>query len=207
MKKKRWQPSAGFLRINLRRNETKGGFLVFLSFITIVEAGAFDDTTALTAELARGVVTVSARLMGGMTGEILSSLEDGLKSEIIFQFRLYHKNTGLFSLFGDRLIFEKKITRVAYFDIFEDFFVMETQGAGVQKFRQKEEFLGEFFQFNDYSLAKLKDENLSQMYVLARISLNPVRIVPPLNIISLFFTHTAVTTPWVESALIDRVSF
>ncbi len=191
----------------MRRNETRGVFLVFLWFIILIEAGAFTVSAALRAELSGGEVTVSAELEGEMSDEILSSLKDGLKSEIIFQFRLYQKNRGLLSLFGDRLIFEKKISRIAYFDIFEGFFVMETQGEGVRKFLSKENFLKHFFQINDYNLTELKYENLSQIYVLARISLNPVRIVPPLNIISLFFTNTGVKTPWVESALAERGSF
>ena len=75
---------------------------------------------------------------------------------------------------------------------------METNGQGVRKFDRQEEFLENFFKLTDFPLARLADLNGVDYYVLARISLNPVRIVPPLNIITLF--SSGATTPWVESS-------
>ena len=192
------------MKLNLRRNKTRGAFSLVLLFISQSYVSALTETTSLSAVVEEKVITVSAQLEEVSPNEVLSSLQEGLKSEIIFQLRLYHKNRGFFSFFGDRLILEKTITRIAYLDIFEDLFVLETEELGIRKFRRKDHFLKSFFQLQDYRLAELSDENSSKFYVLARISLKPVRIVTPLNIISLFFRSTAITTPWAETALAKR---
>ena len=41
-------------------------------------------------------------------------------------------------------------------------------------------------------------------YVLARIRLSPVRIIGPLNIVTLFSSENLVTTDWVEEPLGSR---
>lgn len=167
-------------------------------------AAASPADTLLQVKLQETQVSASVELKTDMSDAVLLSLHDGLKAKIVFQFRLYRRMRGPWSIFGDRIIATGNVTRLAYLDIFEDRYIIETEGESLRQFNQQEQFMQSFVRCADYSLAEVPKDDLSQYYVLARIRLDPVRIVAPLNIITLFFGQTTVTTPWVESEIKPR---
>jgi hypothetical protein len=160
-------------------------------------------------------VLASAYLEGVPPESLLSSLRDGLTSEIVFQFRLYREQKGLGSLFGDRLIREETIVRQAGLDVFDRDFIMRSDRGEFFRFQEGEAFARQFFRMEGCDLGELAvgtpvfvaGEARSSRgaapayYILARIRYSPVRLVPPLNIISLFTRRTAVITRWVEAQL------
>ena len=156
------------------------------------------DTVSLDAARVGDLLEVSITLKGGDAEQVIASIQDGLKSEIVFQARLYERNRGLFSFLGDRLFVERKVVQVAYFDFFEDMYVVESELKGTRKYEQREEFMRDFFQLADLRLQDMRDlkREPGSYYILARIRLDPVRLVPPLNIISLFYSSAV--TPWQE---------
>ena len=88
------------------------------------------EEAILAAVVRGGRVIVSAALSGFESDQSYSSfrkglLEEGLKAEISYQFRLYKRNKSFFSFLGDKVITEKKITKTAYLDIYERVFVVE----------------------------------------------------------------------------------
>ncbi|HEC61768.1 MAG TPA: hypothetical protein ENI27_05880 [bacterium] len=173
---------------------------MFLVFFCLV-IGSFPvcaETVSLNAARVGDLLVVSIALKGGDAEQVLASIQDGLKSEIVFQARLYERNRGLFSFLGDRVFVEREVVQVAYFDFFDDMYVVESELKGTRKYEQREEFLRDFFHLADFSLQDMRylRRGPGSYYILARIRLDPVRLVPPLNIISLF--NSSVVTPWQE---------
>ena len=67
---------------------------------------------------------------------------------------------------------------------------------GVQVVRQTANLMAE-----DVQIGRLSSRESKEHYVLARISFSPVRLVPPLNMISLLYKKTAVVTRWTEAEI------
>ncbi|GAH18281.1 unnamed protein product, partial [marine sediment metagenome] len=118
-------------------------------------------------------------------------LEEGLKAEISYQFRLYKRNKSFFSFLGDKVITEKKIIKTAYLDIYERVFIIEVNEEK-KVLLYEEDFLRSFFKAEDIQIGRLSSRESKEHYVLARISFSPVRLAPPLNMISLLYKKTAV---------------
>jgi hypothetical protein len=149
----------------------------------------------LSAGLTSREIRVSADYAGDEIDQVLAALQEGFKSEIVFQFRLYERKRGFFSYFGDRLVFEKSVTRLAYRDLFEQRFVIES-GDERLSIGGEEAFLPAFFRLSGFRLASIRDIDVRDYYVLGRIRVQPVRLVSPLNIVTLLFRRTVTTTPW-----------
>jgi hypothetical protein len=148
-------------------------------------------------------IRVSADFTGGEIMEVLAALNEGFKSEIVFQFRLYERKHGFFAYFGDRLIFEKSFTRLAYRDLFEQQFVIESQDER-SAVKGDEAFVPAFFRLSDFLLAAIREIDVRDYYVLARIRVQPVRLVSPLNIVTLFSRQAVTTTPWLAADILER---
>lgn len=147
------------------------------------------------------LVRAALRLDDPKAREVLASMREGLKAEILFQLRLYRRQKGLFSFLGDRLIVEKRLSQVSYFDIFEGRYVIQGQGREPAAYGDADEFLRAFCTLPEYELAQLPGGDPAEYYVLARIRLTPVKMVPPLNIITLLFPETAFSTPWLRERI------
>jgi len=163
------------------------------------------EETLLTAVAREGTVIVSATLSGVESEQIYSTfrkglLEEGLKTEISYQFRLYRRNKGFFSFLGDKVITEKKIIKRAYLDIYERVFIIEVNEEK-KVLLYEEDFLRSFFKAENVQIGSLSSRESKEHYVLARISFSPVRLVPPLNMISLLYKKTAVVTRWAEAEI------
>ena len=158
---------------------------------------AYSQQVEIQAYQRDGSIYVDAFFSYDDTEEIFRSLGDGLKSEIIFEFRLYEKNEGFFSFFGDRLLLEKRPSYTAYFDVYEDaYVVVETDGT-YRQFDNKQTFIDNFFSISDFMLAEdLK--NILRHYILARIRLIPIKLIPPLTVIALFAETGNISSSWEE---------
>lgn len=179
--------------------------MLILSFIVSGSISLSAEETLLTAVAREGKVIVSAALSGFESEQTYSTfrkglLEEGLKAEICYQFRLYRRDTGFFSFLGDKIITEKKVIKTAYLDIYERVFIIEVN-KGKKVLLYEEDFLRSFFKAEDVQIGRLDSGESKEHYVLARISFSPVRLVPPLNMISLFYKKTAVVTRWAEAEI------
>lgn len=179
--------------------------LLILSFMVSSNISLSAEETLLTAVEREGKVIVSAALSGIESEQIYSTfrkglLEEGLKTEISYQFRLYRRNKGFFSFLGDKVITEKKIIKTAYLDIYERVFIIEVNEEK-EVLLYEEDFLRSFFKAEDVRIGGVSSGESREHYVLARISFSPVRLVPPLNMISLLYKKTAVVTGWTEAEI------
>jgi len=132
---------------------------------------------------------------------VLAALHDGLKSEIVFALRLYRRQKGFLAWLGDRPVVDLRVSRVASFDVFTNRYLVEQDGGPAEAFPDPEEFLRRFFVLSDHPVGAIEPGDPGAYYVLARARLSPVRIIGPLNIVSLFSSKSQITTDWVERAL------
>jgi hypothetical protein len=133
--------------------------------------------------------------------DVLSSLLEGLRAEIAFQLRLYRRNRGLFAFLGDRLLAERQVNQIASFDFYENRYKIQRGGQIAEEYVGEAEFLNAFFSLPETELGEIERGDGEDYYLLARVRMMPVKIIAPLNIITLFSTDTVFTTPWVEAEL------
>jgi hypothetical protein len=132
---------------------------------------------------------------------VLASLWDGLRAEITFQLRLYRRSSGVFAFLGDRLLHERQVYQVASFDFYENRYKILRDDRITGEYAAETEFLDAFFSLPEIELGEISTGDGGDYYLLARVRMMPVKIIPPLNIITLFSTDTVFTTPWVEAEL------
>jgi len=132
---------------------------------------------------------------------VLASLWDGLRAEITFQLRLYRRSSGTFAFLGDRLLRERRVYQIASFDFYENRYKILKDNSIAGEYTAEAEFLDAFFSLPEIDLGEIETGDGGDYYLLARVRMMPVKIIAPLNIITLFSTDTVFTTPWVESEL------
>ncbi len=188
-------------RPSSRRNESKGIALVILIAALLTAGPLAAQEARLETRLRDTTVHVTIEFESPRSEEVLASLRDGLKAEIIFQARLYRKSRGLLSFLGDRLLVETKISRTAYFDFYENRYMILRDGNLLGEYASEQEFLHSFFFLPDLELGEIDISELEKLYVLARVRMMPVKIISPLNIITLFSSETVSTSPWLEAEI------
>jgi len=152
-----------------------------------------------------GQLVVTARLENVKEEEILSALEQGLESEIVYHFRLFERTTGIFSFLGDRLLSQEAIGFTASLDRFNNTYVIDPTQGEPRLFKEKNDFLCRFLELEAHAFSEFQPEPDKQYYLRARIQLTPAVISGPLSIILLFF-RTGITTEWIELAVEPGVS-
>ena len=166
------------------------------------------ETSVLAQE---GRVFIEARLSGVARERILSSLHEGLVSQVAFQFRYYRRPGGAFWPFGDRLVRQAEMVHSGSMDFFDGRYILESElrltSAGtrdrndhpgdstVLSFSTPGEFMRHFLSVPSFVLETPNEGTRAERYVMARARLDYVRLDAPLNIITLFRT-TAATTEW-----------
>jgi hypothetical protein len=162
---------------------------------------AFAQETRLDAELRGGKVYGSVEYLNTHSQDVLASLWDGLRAEIIFQLRLYRRNRGILSFLGDRLVVERQVGKIALFDFYENRYKILKGDVVTGEYAAEVEFLDAFFSLSPTEIGEIEAWNERDYYVLARVRMMPVKLIAPLNIITLFSSETVFTTPWIEAEL------
>jgi hypothetical protein len=126
------------------------------------------------------------------------TLRDGLESRITFTVRLYEHRTGLAAVFGDALLDERRVSRVAFYDALAGRYVVEQDGQAAA-YPDGASLSDGFFSLRglDLDAAKASGHGRAR-YVAARALYDPVRLSPPLTILTLFGVAARVSTPWVR---------
>jgi len=157
---------------------------------------------ALDVRAASGVVRADlAFSTGGAEGPV-ASVRDGLESRITFTLRCYERRSGLAGLLGDLLLAQRTVVRVAFYDVLDRRFVVEQDGVRVS-YADEPGFLDAFFTLRGLELGSPAARSSAARdaparYVAARAQYDPVRLSPPLTILTLFRVAARHTTPWVR---------
>jgi hypothetical protein len=156
---------------------------------------------------AGGVVRADVAFAAGGADDPAATLRDGLESRITFTLRCYKRQTGIAGLFGDRLLAERTVVRVAYYDVLDRRFVVEQDGARTS-YADEAAFRAAFFALGGVELAPAAPARAGDAsdaapfrYVAARAQYDPVRLSPPLTILTLFRVAARYSTPWVRQAV------
>lgn len=144
-----------------------------------------------------GTLVASLTFRWDPPDELLASLQGGLESRIVFTARLYEKRAGLLAFRADRLVSQATVVRTAYRDILTQMFVVDEEGAAPRSYATTRELIAALFSvpgltFTDPAAARRGS------YVAARAQLEPVRLMPPLTLVTLAGV-AAYATPWARS--------
>ncbi|MFW5714825.1 MAG: hypothetical protein ACOCXF_00445 [bacterium] len=119
----------------------------------------------------------------------------GETSQISFEVRLFRETTGILSFLGDELIGEHKDTYYGSYDPFYEMFHLETSDNS-HNFMQEEEFFSAFRSY--YTNFVQPEAEAGRMYLKARITFTPRKLMPPLNVLEPFLPGSRETTGWVR---------
>jgi hypothetical protein len=172
-------------------------FLILFLILLVRPLDCFSQEILLDVWQTGPKINISARLGSAPYEEVFTSLQDGLEAEIIFQFRLYQNVRGLFSIFGDRLIAERQTSYRAHMNFYDNTYSLNTSNGKKLDFKGRDEFIEDFFRIDLYTISGFALEQDKEYYLRARIRLNHVKLVPPLNLIYIF-KPIGITTEWKE---------
>jgi len=155
---------------------------------------------AVKAARAGSVARVTAVFSWDRQAELLATLRDGLESRITFSFRTFERGTGLLAILGDRLLGERTLTRSAYVDILDGTYIVEEEGGTRSASSDLDALVAGFFTADGVAVpAPPRAAGGAPGYVAARVHFEPVRLMPPLTIVSLAGAAVSHTTPWVRA--------
>jgi len=149
----------------------------------------------LSLSSAAGVLSADITFRWDRMEELVSSLRQGLESRITFTARVYEKRRGILPLPGDRMLAEHRVARSAFWDFLDDQFVVETDTGARVSFASVDELLKGFFTL---SKIPLYNRPHTDLYVMGRAQFEPVRLMPPLTLVSMVGRAATYTSPWVR---------
>jgi hypothetical protein len=175
------------------------GLLLALLLLAAADLGAQD----LSLTVSRDSLLVSAGIVfrWDRQAELFSTLREGLESRITFTLRAFEKTPGMFAFLGDRLLAERTIARSAFFNFLDGTYVVEDDAGARATYTDLGALLKGFFTVEKTALARLRPERLAPCYVVARAQFDPVRLMPPLSIVSLAGAAATHTTAWVREEM------
>jgi hypothetical protein len=199
MSRTRFRRSVDCSKPNSRRSNAKTHVILILLLLASVYGSA--QEARLDAVLRDQKVYGAVEYLDSHSQAVLASLWEGLRAEITFQLRLYKRNRGILAFLGDRLLSERRVYQIASFDFYENRYKIQRDDSITGKYTAEAEFLDAFFSLPETELGEIDAGDGGDYYLLARVRMMPVKIIAPLNIITLFSTETVFTTPWIEAEL------
>ena len=127
--------------------------------------------------------------------EVREVFRNGETSQVKFEVRLFKESTGIWSFMGDELLAEHSGTYTGSFDPFYDMYLLQTSDNS-HEFVQEENFFSAFRSF--YTSFDIPATPESRMYVRARITFTPRKLMPPLNVLEPFLLDSRESTGWIQ---------
>ncbi len=127
---------------------------------------------------------------------VIDAIESGMRSEVAFEIRLYRPLDGLAGLLGDQLVAEYHPSFVAFRDRFTREYVIESPIGAQRRFSSRDEFLQEFFSIRSFTVPTGALPEIDDHYLLGRVELRPVKLVPALRLLQALRPGETIATPW-----------
>ena len=189
-------PSRSFSKAASRKNNARvfGAFLTFTAALIATPVAG----QSLTLEASSGPQGIRATVsfQWNKESELVSSVRDGMEARIVFTLRVYQKNAGFLPFLRDKLLKETRVARSAFWDFLDRKFVVESDDGTRSNYDSPSDLLSGFLSLRDFPLSRLPARPGEQRYVTARALLEPVRLMPPLTIVTLAGAAATYTTPW-----------
>jgi hypothetical protein len=145
-----------------------------------------------------GLVGATTSFQWARADQVIESLLAGLESRITFTTRLYELRRPAFSFAGDRVLAERTVTRSVFWDFLDKVFVVEQEGMLQKTYTDPHALVSGFFALDEVFTVQAAPAARRRLYVSARAQFEPVRLVPPLTLVSLAGAAATVTSPWVR---------
>ncbi len=169
--------------------------LLFLQTILL-----FSQQTDLSVDEEAGRYVISITMLDASTEKLIDSIREGYTAEVSFQIRLYKKMTGLFRIFGDRMIAEYHPTFEARWDVFNNHFtIVDTEGRP-HIYTSREKFLDHFLHLSEFPISFEMQEG-EEYYILSNVRLNTMKLVPPLTLLAPLLRGRWESSSWVRKPL------
>lgn len=152
----------------------------------------------LTVSSSTGVLSADVTFRWNRMEELVASLRQGLESRITFTARVYEKRRGILPFRGDRLLAERRVSHSAFWDFLDDRFVVETDTGARMSFGSVDALLKGFFGLSAIPLYTGPRDPGAALYVMARAQFEPVRLMPPLTLVSIVGRAATYTSPWAR---------
>ncbi len=183
-------------RTDLRRSKTKKRvvflFLIFSAFFL------YPQSAELNFSIRDNNLFVFLDLVEYDSEDMLLSLKEGFRSEIVFHIRLYEENTGVFEFIGDKLIYEVNPVYEARWDLVNNGYTITTEKNGeknIIRFIDRKDFLGFFLKLSDCRIDKVINV-AKKCYLTGRVSICSIKLPAPFTVPYLLMGGSKVTTPW-----------
>ncbi len=131
---------------------------------------------------------------------IIKSLYEGHRSEVLYEFRLLQEAEGIRKIFGDRLIEEEKTVYVARWDPLNESFVVLIDGSAERIFNDPQSFLDFFLSIKNRAIP-VSPPLAEDAYLLCRWSIQPIKLVPPLTLMTLIKPDLQTISSWERTAI------
>ena len=183
-----------FLKIALRKSSV---LVISISLFSVVlPAGvvqALEIDPALHAH--NNTLALTLTLEQFPVSEVESVFRTGQTSQIQFEVRVFKETHGMWSMLGDELLEEKRVTYIGRYDPFNESYRIETDGT-IKQFVDAGTFFRAFRTvFISFDLPHADPRDI---YVRARAKLTPRKLMPPLNLLEPFLLDNQKTTGWVH---------
>jgi hypothetical protein len=187
-------PSRSSSRTASRRSE-----LLLVLLLALPAAGLAGQELSLSLLREGAFVRAAAVFRWDREAELTSTLREGLESRITFTLRAFEKNRGLLALLGDRLLAETTLARSAYYNFLDGTYVVEAADGTRVSYAEVGTLLPGFFSVRGVTVLGARPGRRAGWYVAARVQFEPVRLMPPLTIVSLAGAAATHTTEWVRA--------
>lgn len=192
MKKKRQMQYLNFLKKNLKKTK----ILVLMFFISIPLYPLYPLDLACVLESKSLICSVSAEEVKGRN--ILRSMEIGHRAEIEYRIKIYKKENGFFNIFGDKLVRDISYSYIGKKDPINGQYHIVSEKKGKQVFNSEKSFLESFYILDNYKI-NLSGEKKGDYYVLGRVDLKVIKLVPPFNLFSIIIPGIVESTDWIKA--------
>lgn len=128
---------------------------------------------------------------------IVESLVAGHRSEVRYEIRVLRRVTGLRRILGDVLVHQEEISYVARWDALDELFVVQIDGAEERTFTEKEPFFAFFLSLMNHRI-NIGEEITPESYLLCRSRIQPIKLVPPLTLMTLIRSDLQTISDWKE---------
>ena len=131
------------------------------------------------------------------THRITESLMEGHKAEVLFEIRVLRKVSGIRKLFGDSLLFQKKITHVARWDPLDDNYIIRVDDLQEFVYDDPSTFLESLLSLHAHTV-NIGQSIQKNDYVMCRSRIQPIKLIPPLSLMTIFRTDLSETSSWTR---------
>lgn len=189
-------PSRSFSKTASRKSR-----LLLVLLLALPAAGLEGQDLSLSLLREGTFVRAAAVFRWDKEEELSSTLREGLESRITFTLRAFEKNKGLLALLGDRLLAETTLARSAYYNFLDGTYVVEEADGTRVSYGDVGTLLPGFFSVRGVTVLGARPGRRGGWYVAARVQFEPVRLMPPLTIVSLAGAAATHTSEWVRAEI------